>query len=321
VKHQCVAVIGGTGFVGTHVLKLLKDRGIPCVNVDRLGHQDQAVETRIADLRDRPALTAALAGCDVAIFLAAEWRDDVRPESLYYEVNVDGAANFAAAAQSVGLNKCIFTSSVSVYGPTEYEVEEDFAPNPINHYGKSKLLAEAKLKAWANDNPENTMVVIRPTVIFGKGNRGNVWNLLSQMANGPFVMIGDGSNRKSVAYVENIAAFIVSQLGAAPGYQVYNYADKPDYDMNTLVALINDEMERAPTKGPRIPQVFATLAARGFDVISRITGRRFGITAERVFKFCANTQYSSTKAMNSGFTPPVALEDALRETIRIEFKK
>jgi GlcNAc-P-P-Und epimerase len=301
-------------------MTLLKSRGIQVVNIDRVASGTSEIEDRIADLRDLPALTTALEGCSAAVFLAAEWQDDVRPESLYYEVNVDGAANFVAAANIVGLKSCIFTSSVSVYGPTSYEVEEDFQPNPINHYGKSKLQAEAKLKDWSNSDPDVSVVIIRPTVIFGPGNRGNVWNLLNQIANGPFLMIGDGSNRKSVAYVENIASFIFSQMGRPPGHVVFNYADKPDYNMNQLIDLIDAEMGRKSSRGLRVPTVIAMALGRGFDVVSRLTGRRFSITAERVFKFCANTQYSSATAMATGFKPPVSLEDALRETIRVEFK-
>ena len=52
------------------------------------------------------------------------------------------------------------------------------------------------------------MTIIRPTVIFGEKNRGNVYNLLKQIASGKFLMIGKGQNRKSMAYVGNVVAFI-----------------------------------------------------------------------------------------------------------------
>lgn len=74
-------------------------------------------------------------------------------------------------------------------------------------------------------------------MVFGEQNRGNVYNLLRQIASGKFIMIGSGQNRKSMAYVENVAAFIEHALGFGPGVHIYNYIDKPDFDMNTLVAI------------------------------------------------------------------------------------
>jgi GlcNAc-P-P-Und epimerase len=314
-----IAVIGGSGFVGRHVIPSLRHAGFDVCNIDLVPSSDPLVKNCIADLRDLPALTAALKGCDTAIFLAAQWRDDVRPESLYYDVNVGGAANFAAAAQSLGIKRCIFTSSVSIYGPTEFEVEEDHPPGAINHYGKSKLQAEQELIKWAESDPEICLTMIRPTVIFGPGNRGNVWNLLNQIINGPFLMIGNGTNKKSVASVHNISAFILSQLACAAGIHIYNYADKPDLDMNQLIALIDHEIGRERKSGFRVPQSLAMGGGYLFDHLSRLTGRKFGITSERVFKFCANTQYSNAKAQATGFVPPIAVEDALKETIKTDF--
>ncbi len=82
-------------------------------------------------------------------------------------------------------------------------------------------------------------MIVRPTVVFGEQNRGNVYNLLRQIASGKFMMIGDGTNRKSMAYVENVAAFLEYSLGFENGVHIYNYIDKPDFDMNTLVSKVN----------------------------------------------------------------------------------
>jgi GlcNAc-P-P-Und epimerase len=319
VVQRHVGVIGGSGFVGRHVIERLQKSGVDVCNIDIVPSPDPHTTNYIADLRDLPSLTSALQGCDTVIFLAAQWRDDVRPESLYYDVNVGGAANFAHAARTLGIKRCIFTSSVSIYGPTEFEVEEDHPPGAINHYGKSKLEAEQELKKWSASDPDVCLTIIRPTVIFGPGNRGNVWNLLNQIINGPFLMIGNGTNKKSVASVHNIAAFIESQLDSTVGTHIYNYADKPDLDMNQLVALIDHEIGREGKTGLRVPRALAISGGYLFDKLSLLSGRKFGITRERVFKFCANTQYSNAKARATGFVPPVNVEDALKETIQTDF--
>ena len=78
-----------------------------------------------------------------------------------------------------------------------------------------------------------SLVIVRPTVVFGEGNRGNVYNLLRQIASRRFLMFGDGRNKKSMAYVENVAAFIEYSLSFKKGVHIYNYIDKPDFDMNS----------------------------------------------------------------------------------------
>lgn len=78
-------------------------------------------------------------------------------------------------------------------------------------------------------------MIIRPTVIFGEQNRGNVYNLLRQIASGRFPMVGKGKNKKSMNYVENVAAFIEFCLNLEAGESLFNYFDEPAYDMNHLV--------------------------------------------------------------------------------------
>jgi nucleoside-diphosphate-sugar epimerase len=78
-------------------------------------------------------------------------------------------------------------------------------------------------KAWQEKDPENRkLVIVRLTVVFGEQNRGNVYNLFRQIASGKFMMIGDGTNRKSMAYVENVAAFLEYSLGFENGVHIYN---------------------------------------------------------------------------------------------------
>jgi GlcNAc-P-P-Und epimerase len=318
-SSELIGVIGGSGFVGREVIRQLQASGRAVVNIDRVPDLGSDAETRIADITNLKDLEQALCDCTAAIFLAAEWRDDVRPVARYYDVNVGGARNFGQAAKAVDLKRCIFTSSVSIYGPTTHEVDENHPPAPINDYGQSKLEAEAELVAWAESDEATSLVIVRPTVIFGPGNRGNVWNLLNQIANGPFIMIGDGTNKKSMAYVQNVASFLLFQLDAPVGLHIFNYADKPDYDMNSLVALIDQEMSKSQRNVFRLWRPLAMAIGKMFDFAALVLRRPFGITSERVFKFCANTQYLAQRVYASGFRAPVGLEDALKATILAEF--
>ena len=199
---------------------------------------DQAIYLDVED----PSLLGQLEGYTVLINLAAVHRDDIRPLTRYDDVNVQGAVNVCDAARQQGINRIIFTSSVAVYGFAAPDTLENGKPNFFNDYGRTKYLAENVYRNWhAEDPAARTLVIIRPTVIFGEGNRGNVYNLLYQVATKRFVMFGNGENRKSMAYVGNVAALLSYTLTFNPGFHLFNYIDKPDLDMNTLVAMVSLE--------------------------------------------------------------------------------
>jgi len=194
----------------------------------------------VADIRDREKLTRSMVGIDAVYHFAAEHQDDVQPVSLYYEVNVGGAENVVSALESNNVDRVIFTSSVAVYGLSSETPHEDSPVKPFNDYGRSKYQAETVFNHWANSDHTRSLVTVRPAVIFGEKNRGNVYNLLQQLLSGKFIMVGKGINKKSMGYVLNLTQFLTSLLTSEPGQYVYNYADKPDLSMNELIEIIHD---------------------------------------------------------------------------------
>jgi nucleoside-diphosphate-sugar epimerase len=314
---QRIGVIGGSGFIGTWLVDLLltRDHAIRIIDVNpSRKHPDLWVA---ADVRDREALFAACGGCDVLFNLAAEHRDDVRPIELYHQVNVLGAHNTCEIAEQLHINRLVFTSTVAVYGLPEGVADETTATRPFNEYGRTKLEAEQVFQAWARRAPERSLTIVRPTVVFGPGNRGNVHLLLQQIASGRSIVIGDGRNRKSMAYVGNLAEFLVHALGFAPGIHLYNYVDKPDPDMNGLVAVAGETLGRG--RPVRIPYALGMAAGAVGDWLAQLTGHRFPISRVRVRKYAASTRFAAERIASTGFTPPHSLHDALVTTIRHEF--
>lgn len=317
---KAVSVIGGSGFIGTRLCgRLARDNELQFRIVDKqLGHAFPA-RTTIADVRSAEELRKAINQCDIIVNLAAEHRDDVRPLSLYDDVNVGGAKNICSVAREKYVSTIIFTSSVAVYGFAPVGTDENGKIAPFNDYGRTKHEAELVFKQWQSEAPqERVLVIIRPTVVFGERNRGNVYNLLRQIASGKFMMIGTGENRKSMAYVENVAAFIEHGIKFGPGVHTYNFIDKPDFTMNQLVANVKRILGRTDGTGLRLPFALGYSIGKAFDLLAFITGRRFAISAIRVKKFCANSIYN-TAIEKTAFVPPVPLEQALEQTIRYEF--
>jgi nucleoside-diphosphate-sugar epimerase len=311
-------IIGGSGFIGTRVcLRLTKSKkSFQIFDKSPSGFFSDKVS--IGDICHQLPLNF-FSNLSAIINLAAEHRDDVKPLSLYDEVNVGGAKNVCDLARAKDVNKIIFTSSVAVYGFAPLGTNESGAIRPFNDYGRTKWEAEQVYKQWQSEEPQKrTLVIIRPTVVFGERNRGNVFNLLRQIASGKFLMIGDGFNRKSMAYVENVAAFLEFALDFKPGVHIYNYIDKPDFTMNTLVAHVNRLLGRSAEIKFRLPFFLGLLIGSCFDLIATVTGKKFPISTIRVKKFCANSVYESA-VDSTGFIPPVLLLEAIEKTVRFEF--
>ena len=315
-----ISIIGGSGFVGTRLAKRLKRaEGADFTIVDKKVSLNFPNKVAIADVRSLEQLDAAIDKNSVIINLAAEHRDDIYPTSLYHDVNVVGAQNICQIANSKNIKKIIFTSTVAVYGFAPVGTSEEGKIAPFNEYGRSKFQAEEIFKTWQMESPaDRTLVIIRPTVIFGEQNRGNVYNLLNQVSSGKFIMVGEGNNRKSMAYVENISAFIEYSLGFSSGVHIFNYVDKPDLSMNELIRIVGEVLDRKSIGRFRLPYLVGYAAGKVFDFFAFVTKKKFTISSIRVKKFCADTVFS-TGIEKTGFVPPVSVFDALKQTIRYEF--
>lgn len=316
-----ITLIGASGFVGTRLLGLLSESQgqYTLRNIDKQQSHFFPQVTEIGDVRDAELLKEMLRDTDVVVLLAAEHRDDVTPTSLYYDVNVGGMRNVLAAMDANGVKRIVFTSSVAVYGLNKQNPDEEHPKDPFNHYGKSKWEAEQVLQEWYKDHPDWNINVLRPTVIFGERNRGNVYNLLRQISSGKFLMVGKGENKKSMAYVGNIVAFIKFLIDEKrEGYNVFNYIDKPDFTMNELIDHISKVLNKK-IPSTHFPYWMGMLGGKCFDILAWITRKKFSISSVRVKKFCATTEFDATKAYNSGFEAPYSLGEGLARTLRFEF--
>jgi nucleoside-diphosphate-sugar epimerase len=346
-----ITIIGGSGFVGTRLTKRLLAAGhtvkiadkrrsvtypelwVRC-DIRNAGSETKEFPESLTDKASAPgkaeeaakampmqSLLDVLKGSDVVINLAAEHRDDVTPKSLYDDVNVLGSENVCNACTELGIKKIIFTSSVAVYGFAPIGTDETGEINYFNDYGRTKYLAEGKYREWLQKDANNAAVIIRSTVIFGEQNRGNVYNLLNQIASGRFPMVGKGTNRKSMNYVENVVAFIEYELShdTVGGEYLYNYCDEPAYDMNNLVLDVYKFLGKPKSKLFHFPYWLAYCGGLCFDLLAFITRKKFAISSIRVKKFCQNTYFVASNIKKTGFVAPVKLEEGLKSTIEYEF--
>lgn len=319
-SSRYILILGGAGFIGTRLVELLTEQSIPVCVGDQIESRVHRHLSKNCDVTRLESLRPLVQGASTIINLAAEHRDDVRPISRYQDVNVNGAVQVCKAAREAAVQKIIFTSSAAVYGFHRHAVDESGPFQPFNEYGRTKLEAEGVYRAWAEEDPGRTLVIVRPTVVFGEGNRGNVYNLLCQIESGRFLMVGSGMNIKSMAYVGNIAAFIAYTLTLGAGVHIANYVDTPDMNTRDLVAHIRGCLGRQGQLR-RIPMSLAMVGGHVLDLTARISGRSFPISAIRVRKFCEATQFKADRVAQWGFKPPYTLAEGLARTVEAEFDK
>ena len=311
-----ICVIGGSGFIGTRLVARLLAAGYQ-VSIFDIANSLAFPEWVIrGDVCDALAVSSAVAGCDAVIHLAAVHHDDVRPVSRYVEVNVGGAQNVVAAMTQAAIARCVLVSSVAVYGLAQTEPDELSPFSPDSPYGESKAASEAVFSGWQTAAaPTRSLVILRPVVVFGEGNRGNVYNLIEQIRRGRFVMVGRGDNRKSVAYVDNLVDFMCSQMGPLPGVRTFNYADKPDRSVRELVGTIDKMLGRERERRLRLPHWMGVLAGYCFDVAGWLRNRPFAVNSARVHKFCTDTSVATNALDATGFRPSVTVDQGLQRMI------
>jgi nucleoside-diphosphate-sugar epimerase len=188
------ALYGGAGFIGQHlacsILAAGSEDRVTLLDIrtpDEAGWKaplrDYGADDRLrfvrADVRRYEQLESAAEPFDVIVNLAAIHREPGHRPEEYFETNLSGARNVCRLAESVACREILFTSSIAVYGVHDRSVDEYSPPEPRSAYGQSKLQAEDIHRAWA-DRSGGNLIIVRPGVVFGPGEQGNVTRLVKE---------------------------------------------------------------------------------------------------------------------------------------------
>ncbi|MEO0096331.1 MAG: NAD-dependent epimerase/dehydratase family protein, partial [candidate division WOR-3 bacterium] len=241
-----ILIIGHTGFIGKFLTDQLAAWNHKIIGLDVKEpsvEQRNICESICGDILSPGDVTKSLQGVDIVISLAAKHHDFGITKEEYFRVNEGGTINLLNCMSKLNINNLIFYSSVAVYGTQDKPTTEDSFTTPDTDYGKSKLAAEKAILKWVEENNTRSAIIIRPTVIYGPENYGNVYNLIDKIYKKRFIFVGDGSNIKSVAYVENLVdatVFLIDHL--KPGVQIFNYSDEPQMTTREIVNIITEFM-------------------------------------------------------------------------------
>lgn len=316
-----VAVLGGSGFIGSHLIPALVDAGVEVVSYDLFAPEHpfpEGVQDVRGDIRDVETLTRTLGGCDAVLNLAAAHHDFGLTAATFESVNVGGAHAVTEAMEAAGISNLCFYSSVAVYGDAAPRPDEATVPSPVNDYGRTKLAAEGVYRSWRERGEQRRLLVIRPAVVFGPRNYANMYRMIHQVARRRFLPVGQGSNRKSMIFVTNIVAAIL-HLWMRPALredEVYNCVDQPDLTSSEILTEVYLGLGRRAPRW-RVPLRPALLLARPFDLIAHATGRNLPITSERIRKLAdSETSFAADRVRETGYTQPVSLRQGIATMVR-----
>jgi len=284
---QSIVIFGGSGFIGTHLLRQLSHLGatrlISCdIRPPRDPHPN--VQYVLADVRDLRHLEIP---DDTSLIynLAAVHTTPGHPAEAYYETNILGALEVTALAERNNVREIVFTSSISVYGPNEAPRSEASPLTPASAYGRSKMMAERIHRAWLERQADRRLVVVRPAVVFGCGEGGNFTRLARLLRRGFFIYPGRLDTIKACIYVDDLLEAIEFARRSNEAYVLLNGCYPDRYTISDIVEAF---------RGVYFPKVRTFFVPRPLMHVAAMLLQPFswfeiGIHPERITKLVEST--------------------------------
>jgi UDP-glucose 4-epimerase len=263
VSTERYLVIGGAGFIGSHLVERLMERGHVTIFDDlSVGRHEfvsaalaAGAELRVGDILDFDALVAACAGHDVVFHLSAnpEARWGLDKPRLDLEQGTIATFHVLEAMRCTGTRKLVFSSSGTVYGDTDRIVAEcDLGKLPISLYGASKLAGEAMIGAFVECFGLQAWILRFGNIVGSRGTHGVVLDFLNKLNKSPeeLEVLGDGEQAKPYVHVRDcVAAMLFAFDHAQEPLNTYNIAP-PDWTKVSRIAELC--VAASPHKNARI---------------------------------------------------------------------
>ncbi|HQZ17496.1 MAG TPA: NAD-dependent epimerase/dehydratase family protein [Vicinamibacteria bacterium] len=319
-------VTGGGGFLGSAIVRLLRARGDDVVVVARGDYPELkslGVALFRADITDLSALTEAATGCDVVFHTAAKAGVWGSYES-YFKPNVVGTEMLIAACLATRVPKLVFTGSPSVVFDGRDQANGTsalpYAHPASSRYSATKAASE-RLVLKANSRLLAT-ISLRPHLIYGPGDPHLVPRVIDRASKGRLALVGDGTNRVSLTYVDNAAAAHLQaadrlSFNAVCAGRAYFINDPEPVVFGEWLSTLVSRLGLPPIKrrlsiptavaiGGALEFVWSTFRLGGEPPLTRSVAKNLGISH----------WYSIDEAVRDfGYAPPVTSADGFEQTI------
>ncbi len=320
-----VLVTGGSGMIGRAVIsnlvaskkcqvrtqvrnRLEARKSIGDVVDLTLVEMESADFTRVGDQEMR-ALTK---DCQFVVHAAGLAHKEAAAYQEYEVVNVRATHQLAEACIFNKVNTLIFLSTSAVYGKGPFSNIGEAGPlSAKTPYAVSKATSEQYLSTLAGKIPR--IVILRPSLVFGAGDRGNMLSLIRQVKEEKYVHVSGGVTTKSVICSHDLAQGIGLCLERLPeGYHVFNIANPKAESMRDLVDSIAAGLN-ITKKFPSVPQGMLKI---GLKAAQALMPGKVAVTPEQVEKLATETTCSIDKLVQAtGFAPATDLKSAIKQEI------
>lgn len=326
VTGACALVSGATGFLGGRLAALLVERGYrvralarPTSDLSRLA--GLGVEIVVGDVTDRASLDRACAGQRVVFHTAGKVTDWATADD-FMAVNHGGTANVIAACQAAGVARLVHVSSLTVLGlPRDgrrVDEQSPYAATPPDPYTRSKIAAE-RLVREAHGQRGLATTVVRPGVIWGRGELTIVPRLVELLRQQRLPYIGGGHNCIGMSHVDNLAlgCALAAETVAAAG-QLYHVTDGDEISLRQALDALADTYGLARPRSS-VPFWAVHGAAALVELLARLRGREQppAISRYGVRLVSCHCHYDIGKARRElGYAPVVHLADGLAALVK-----
>jgi len=320
-----VVIFGGSGFIGRHLADFLSINGLfDNIYVYDLklfkelsDHIDKKVHYIQGDVKKKIDVLKFTNRIELIINLAAVHREPGHEDFEYFETNLLGAETVCKFAEKVGCQNIIFTSSISPYGVSESVKDESTLPVPVTAYGASKLAAEKIHQIWqAKDVNNRRLVIVRPGVVFGPGEGGNVSRLIKAVIHRYFFFMGNQSTRKAGVYVKELcnAMWWVLQEQNKNGetVSIFNMTMNPGPSIGEYVQAV------CKTQGitrfiPTVPYKSLMCIAYCIDAVAKPFGVKHPFSPVRIRKLVRSNNILPTYLLEHGYQFQYSLDSAFAD--------
>jgi nucleoside-diphosphate-sugar epimerase len=319
-------IFGGSGFIGTHLIHLLKetkndDDRIYDLDIVMPGEEgvvpgvvekNEGVEYIRLDVRKPIEFDFKPTEKDIIFNLAAVHRTPGHPDCEYFETNIRGAENVTAFAEKHNITKILFTSSIAPYGAAEELKTEETLPTPNTPYGISKLVAEKIHEKWQNaDKNCRELTIVRPGIVYGKGEHGNMTRLYKGQEKRYFFYAGRKDTIKACIYVKELVRFFKYRMidNSFYGTDIFNCTFEPAYNIQQIC----ETMQKATGLKRHIMLIPSWILMPAAYILGPIGGKKVGIHPARIKKLMVSTNICGKKLADSGYKFHYRFEDTFRD--------
>lgn len=314
-KSLSILVTGANGFVGRALCDtLLMNEYVVkgAVRTNDIILSSKISRMTVGEINSQTDWSAALAGVDVVIHLAARVHvmkeTSADPLQEFRSTNVYGTEHLARCAVAQGVKRLVFVSSIKVNGEetiaghcyTEHDV-----PSPQDPYGVSKWEAEQALHRIAIETGLE-VVIVRPTLVYGAGVKGNFAQMLKVLAKGVPLPLATINNLRSLVYLGNfVDALLKCATHPAAANQTYLVSDCEAVSTPDMLRQLGAAMGH-PARLLPCPQVFLRLAGR-------MLGR-----SDQIDRLLGSLQVDSSKIRRElDWLPPYSIAQGLQATAKL----